>query len=70
MVDTYVSGAYGEICVGSSPISDNKKGDNICYHLFYLYLYLLFFIACSRDIAVICVVLILLNIAVSIHQQA
>ncbi len=22
MVDTYVSGAYGEICVGSSPISD------------------------------------------------
>ena len=23
MVDTYVSGAYGEICVGSSPISDN-----------------------------------------------
>ena len=25
MVDTYVSGAYGEICVGSSPISDNKK---------------------------------------------
>ena len=30
MVDTYVSGAYGEICVGSSPISDtikNKKED-------------------------------------------
>ncbi len=26
MVDTYVSGAYGEICVGSSPISDIKKG--------------------------------------------
>ncbi len=25
MVDTYVSGAYGEICVGSSPISDIKK---------------------------------------------
>lgn len=25
MVDTYVSGAYGEICVGSSPISDTIK---------------------------------------------
>lgn len=25
MVDTYVSGAYGEICVGSSPISDTKN---------------------------------------------
>lgn len=25
MVDTYVSGAYRAICVGSSPISDIKK---------------------------------------------
>ena len=34
MVDTYVSGAYGEICVGSSPISDIKKGITICYPFF------------------------------------
>lgn len=34
MVDTYVSGAYGVIRVGSSPISDNFYN---LFNVFYLY---------------------------------
>lgn len=39
MVDTYVSGAYGAIRVGSSPISDTIKEDDVFGYCLFLFLF-------------------------------